>query len=126
MKAVEQKEKYAQFVNKMKEKKDDKNNNNDKEEEDSKFDIENEKNKLKMNGYDDVEAQKISSILTYEKCMLFHSKIVEMKKWIKNSKQNMRNLKTEFAENHKYLELKLNKFSEMKDEFYYQRGVLYQ
>eukprot|EP01083_Nonionella_stella_P275612 936175_1 len=66
------------------------------------------------------------SILTLEKCILFREEIGAMKKWIKQSKQNMRKLKTEFAENHQFLELKFNKFWEIWDEFSYEREVLYQ
>merc|ERR1712228_314712 len=134
IKAAKQKKKYQRFVDKMKEQHIDTNDlmmssdsdETDGDDDDEKFDIENEKNKLKNGGYDEIEAQKILSILTFEKCQIFRKKVVTMKKWIKSSKQNMRNLKTEFAENFKYLELQLTKLSEIKDDFYYQRGALMQ
>merc|ERR1719334_478647 len=90
------------------------------------FDIEKEKRRLRDIGDDTKEAQRIASILTYEKCASFKETISGMKRWVKHSKQEMRNLKTEFAENHQYLELKLSKFSDLKDDLYYQRGELFQ
>ena len=90
------------------------------------FDIEKEKKRLKDIGYDTKEAQRITSILTYEKCEAFRDTIIGMRRWIKHSKQDMRHLKTKFAENHQFLELKLAKFSDMRDDLDYQRGELYQ
>ena len=68
--------------------------------------------------------KEIQSIITFEKCEMFQKEIKNMKQYIKNQRQIMRNTKIEFLEGYNQIRRQINDFGELEDEFFFQQQKL--